>query len=66
MMFDMFHFVSQNTFHVGLKHLNIKAFFVSFISYEEIENFAKQPLVYNKSSIILFALSTTDASREAR
>lgn len=35
MMFDMFHFVSQNTFHVGLKHLNIKAFFVSFISYEE-------------------------------
>lgn len=36
------------------------------VSYEEIEIFAKQLLAYSSSRIILFALSTTDASREAR
>ncbi|EOR97685.1 hypothetical protein C800_04092 [Phocaeicola vulgatus dnLKV7] len=36
------------------------------VSYEEIEIFAKQLLAYSNSKIILFALSTTDASREAR
>jgi len=39
---------------------------IFFVSYEEIEIFAKQLLAYSNSRIILFALSTTDASREAR
>ena len=41
-------------------------FLIFFVSYEEIEIFAKQLLAYSNSRIILFALSTTDASREAR
>ena len=36
------------------------------VSWKEIENFAKQISVYNNSNIILFALSTTDVSKEAR
>ena len=36
------------------------------VSWKEIENFAKQILVYNNPKIILFALSTTDVSNEAR
>ena len=37
-----------------------------YVSYKEIENFAKQISVYNNPRIILFALSTTDVSNEAR
>ena len=36
------------------------------VSWKEIEKFAKQILVYNNPRIILFALSTTDVSSEAR
>ena len=36
------------------------------VSWKEIENFAKQILVYNNPKIILLALSTTDVSKEAR
>ena len=36
------------------------------VSYEEIEKFAKQILVYRLSRITLLALSTTEVSREAR
>ena len=37
-----------------------------FVSWKEIEKFAKQFSGYNISNIILFALSTTDVSRDAR
>ena len=36
------------------------------VSWKEIEKFAKQISVYNSPNIILFALSTTDVSSEAR
>ena len=42
------------------KSRNINDFLFLYISSEEIENFAKQILVYNNPRIILFALSTTD------
>ena len=36
------------------------------VSWKEIENFAKQISIYSNPKIILFALSTTDVSNEAR
>ena len=39
---------------------------ILYVSQKEIEKFAKQILVYNNPRIILFALSTTDVSNEAR
>jgi hypothetical protein len=36
------------------------------VSWKEIENFAKQISIYSNPKIILFALSTTDVSKEAR
>ena len=36
------------------------------VSWKEIEKFAKQISVYKSPNIILFALSTTDVSKEAR
>ena len=36
------------------------------VSWKEIENFAKQISIYSNPNIILFALSTTDVSSEAR
>ena len=36
------------------------------VSWKEIENFAKQISIYSNPNIILFALSTTDVSKEAR
>lgn len=36
------------------------------VSWKEIEKFAKQIFNYNNPNILLFALSTTDVSNEAR
>ena len=44
----------------------INDFLIPYVSQEENENFAKQILVYNNPKIILFALSTTDVSNDAR
>ena len=46
--------------------MNINDFLFLYISWKEIENFAKQISIYSNPNIILFALSTTDVSSEAR
>ena len=48
------------------KSRNNNVFLILYVSWKEIEKFAKQILVYNNPNIILFALSTTDVSSEAR
>lgn len=54
------------TYSFSTEWAEYQDFPIFFVSYEEIEIFAKQLLAYSNSKIILFALSTTDASREAR
>ena len=48
------------------KALIIKRSPNQFVSWKEIEIFAKQFSIYNNPNIILFALSTTEVSNEAR
>ena len=59
-------FVQQIAMQNAQKSRDINDFLIRYVSQEEIEKFAKQIFVYNNPKIILFALSTTDVSKEAR
>ena len=62
----LFHFVSQNVSKPPRKTPSVNGFVIVYVSWKEIENFAKQISIYSNPNIILFALSTTDVSNEAR